>query len=407
MQQMPKAQLTYIDLFSGCGGLALGMHKAGWKALFAVEKNQDAFETLKVNLIDKEHHFLWPTWLPESVHDINELLVNYEAELRGLSGKVMLVAGGPPCQGFSMAGRRNEEDIRNSLVDSYLHFIDLVKPESLLFENVKGFTQPFNSTTTDEKGKNYSVYIIKELRKRGYQVDHRMLNFSNYGVPQRRVRFILFASKTFSPEAFFSTLNANVWGFLKQRKIPRIVSVKSALSDLEKNHGQVNCPDSKGFTSGQYGSPRTSYQRYCRAGAQKGTIPNSHRFAKHRTDTINRFRELLALNIRDRNISNVLKERYSINKNCFSVLDAHLPAPTLTSNPDDHIHYCEPRTLTVREYARIQSFPDWYVFKGKYTTGGDCRKVDVPRYTQIGNAIPPLFAEQVGLTLKELIGSVK
>ena len=85
------------------------------------------------------------------------------------------------------------------------------------------------------------------------------------------------------------------------------------------------------------------------------------------------------------------------------MLDPNIPAPTLTSNPDDHVHYCEPRTLTVREYARIQSFPDWYEFRGRYTTGGKSRKHDVPRYTQIGNAIPPLFAEQVGHTLSQLI----
>ena len=109
------------------------------------------------------------------------------------------------------------------------------------------------------------------------------------------------------------------------------------------------------------------------------------------------------MGVRDQNISRLLGEQYNIKKNCFSVLSANLPSPTLTSNPDDHIHYCEPRTLTVREYARIQSFPDWYEFKGPYTTGGDLRKIDVPRYTQIANAIPPLFAEQVGLTLRQLI----
>ena len=84
-------------------------------------------------------------------------------------------------------------------------------------------------------------------------------------------------------------------------------------------------------------------------------------------------------------------------------LQANAQAPTITSNPDDIIHYCEPRILTVREYARLQSFPDWYVFKGKYTTGGKLRKVEVPRYTQIGNAIPPLFSEQAGVILKQLI----
>ena len=148
-----KKGYTYIDLFSGCGGLALGMHNANWKAHFAIEKNEDAFKTLKFNLIDKENHFLWPDWLPQSTHDINEVLSAHEERLKALAGSVTLVAGGPPCQGFSMAGRRQEDDTRNSLVDSYLRFVDLVAPDSLLFENVKGFTQPFNNCAEDNQGK--------------------------------------------------------------------------------------------------------------------------------------------------------------------------------------------------------------------------------------------------------------
>ena len=393
---------TYIDLFSGCGGLALGMYMAGWKGLFAVEKNKDAFSTLDANLIQNKQHFEWPQWLPETVHDINMLIEKYNSELLSLRGKVTLVAGGPPCQGFSTAGKRNETDFRNSLVDSYLNFIDLVSPDTILFENVKGFTQTFNSDKK-KKGKNYSNYIVCELKKRGYNVDFKMINFSEYGVPQRRVRFILLASKTLSPQQFFEFLEQRKVSFLKMKNLPVTVSIKSAVSDLEKKHGTIGCPDSKGFLSGLYGKSTTNYQRYCRLGIGGKAVPNSHRFAKHNESTIKRFGELLSLNVRDKNISKFLKEHYNVNKNCFSVLNSKLPSPTLTSNPDDHIHYCEPRTLTVREYARIQSFPDWYIFCGKYTTGGECRKNDVPRYTQIGNAIPPLFAEQVGRILKELI----
>ena len=397
-----KKEYIYIDLFSGCGGLALGMHQAGWKGLFAVEKNEDAFKTLRTNLIDTKSHFLWPDWLPLSVHDINTLTEKYREQLLQLSGKVTLVAGGPPCQGFSTAGRRNEMDFRNTLVDSYLKFIDLVNPETILFENVTGFAQTFKSDD-NTKGKNFSTYIVEELRKRGYTVGFNMINFSDYGVPQRRVRFILLASKNLNPTVFFELLKKNSETFLISKKLSKRISIKSAISDLEKKHGTVTCPDSPSFKSGVYGTAYNSFQRYCRAGARKGTVPDSHRFANHKDATVDRFQKLLSLNIRDKNISNLLKLDYGVNKNCFSVLNAKLPSPTLTSNPDDHIHYSEPRTLTVREYARIQSFPDWYVFRGKYTTGGECRKMDVPRYTQIGNAIPPLFAEQVGLVLRQLL----
>jgi DNA (cytosine-5)-methyltransferase 1 len=96
-------------------------------------------------------------------------------------------------------------------------------------------------------------------------------------------------------------------------------------------------------------------------------------------------------------------EELKSSKRDVVLLDHDAVSPTLTTLPDDYIHYSEPRILTVREYARIQSFADWFEFKGKYPTGAKDRRKDVPRYTQVGNAIPPLFGEQAGLTLKELL----
>lgn len=95
---------TVIDLFSGAGGLSLGLYQAGWHGLFAIEKNAFAFETLKYNLIDNKKHFDWPEWLPLMPHDINEVLKNYSRQLKDLNGTVDLVAGGPPCQGFPWQG---------------------------------------------------------------------------------------------------------------------------------------------------------------------------------------------------------------------------------------------------------------------------------------------------------------
>ena len=114
---------TYIDLFSGCGGLALGLHNAGWKGLFAVEKSADAFKTLKYNQIDKDKNFNWPEWLEQKNYDINDIIKYYAKNLKSLRGKIKLIAGGPPCQGFSMAGRRKENDDRNKLIDSYIKFV--------------------------------------------------------------------------------------------------------------------------------------------------------------------------------------------------------------------------------------------------------------------------------------------
>jgi DNA (cytosine-5)-methyltransferase 1 len=102
-------------------------------------------------------------------------------------------------------------------------------------------------------------------------------------------------------------------------------------------------------------------------------------------------------------LSPELKDKFSLSKRTLIPLAANTPTATLTTLPDDYLHYKEPRIFTVREYARIQSFNDWYEFKGKYTTGGDRRKFEVPRYSQIGNAIPPLFSEQASLVLKEML----
>src|ERR1700744_4001979 len=110
MSYAEKKELFYIDLFAGCGGLSLGLHNAGWKGLFAIEKSPDAFKTLKHNLIDNKNHFNWPLWLPQESIEIDKALKLYKNRFKALKNGVDLVAGGPPCQGFSMAGRRNEND---------------------------------------------------------------------------------------------------------------------------------------------------------------------------------------------------------------------------------------------------------------------------------------------------------
>jgi DNA (cytosine-5)-methyltransferase 1 len=109
-----KQQLKYIDLFAGCGGLSLGLYNSGyWQGLFAVERNADAFKTLSYNLLDRARHFDWPQWLEKKNLDIKEVLREHQEGLSELKGKVDLVAGGPPCQGFSFAGRRRPKGSQN------------------------------------------------------------------------------------------------------------------------------------------------------------------------------------------------------------------------------------------------------------------------------------------------------
>lgn len=398
----------YIDLFAGCGGLSLGLHNAGWKGLFAIEKNIDAFKTLEHNLIDKRNHFDWPDWLPKKNLDINHVLVDFENELKSLRGKIDLVVGGPPCQGFSTAGLRKEDDVRNGLIRSYLRFIMLVNPKIIFFENVKGFTSKFKKNKS--RGIAYSQYVLRALRFFGYEVEGRMINFSEYGVPQKRTRFILVGIRkdvalqnNINAQSFFQILTDKKKNFLIERKLPQRPSLGSAISDLLKQNGVIETPDRKSFNSGLYSKPKSNYQRYLRVGITNKEFPNSHSFPRHRNETELRFGHFLKLQNFNKNIDIETRKRFKINKHTIIPLSKNIPTPTLTTLPDDYIHYCEPRILTVREYARIQSFPDWYEFQGKYTTGGKNRTKEVPRYTQIGNAIPPLFGEQSGIVLKQLL----
>ena len=397
---------TVIDLFAGCGGLSLGLYQAGWSGLFAIESNLFAFETLKFNLIQNKQHFNWPVWLPRTPHDINEVLTKYKSQLNGLRGKVDLIAGGPPCQGFSLAGKRIKDDIRNNLVFSYIEFIRLIEPKIILLENVKGFTYAFDKKT-DKAAIPYSKKVIDALADLGYNTEAYIIDFSKYGIPQRRNRFILIGSKTEknTPSNFEELLESKKADFLLKKGIAANISVKEAISDLLRSNGQIPTPDRKGFMSGKYGKVQSKYQKLLRENyAKEHNIPDSHSFAKHSLLKEECFKKLLnSTQYKSGRIDKTVKSRLNIKQRSLVILDPNSVSPTITGHPDDYLHYSEPRIMTVRECARIQSFPDWYEIKEKYTTGGKRRKIEVPRYSQIGNAIPPLFAELVGLVLKDML----
>ena len=391
--------MKYIDLFAGAGGLSLGLHKAGLTGVFAVERNKDAFETLKYNLIDKKSHFEWPEWLDQKNWDILELLEKHSLELSNLKGNVDLVVGGPPCQGFSMAGKRQNDDVRNQLMHSYIEIVRLVQPKFLFFENVQGFTVDFKGEDTL---KNYSNILLDELKNMGYKVECQIITMSEFGVPQNRKRFILFASKDKLRKSFFDILTYNRDNFLKDRRLKLPITVSQAIDDLKYEHGVVDSQDTKNFKNGTYGKVNSSYQRLMKKNIDKKSIPDSHRFAKHREETVELFERLMQASDKVLRITPQMDLVKGLKKRGVTPLKEKSVCNTITSIPDDYIHYAEPRIMTVREHARIQSFPDEYEFKGPYTTGGERRKIDVPRYTQVANAVPPLFAEQVGNVILSL-----
>jgi DNA (cytosine-5)-methyltransferase 1 len=404
----------FIDLFAGCGGLSLGLKSAGWQGVFAVEKTPDAFSTLKHNLIDKDivSPFDWPEWLPCGPTTTSELIANYSSQLQGLRGSIDLIAGGPPCQGFSFAGRRNPNDPRNRLTEEYIQIVELVQPKFLLLENVKGFKSAFKQEeNTPDKGKVYAEVVKEKLEAIGYRVSHKILRASKFGVPQPRPRFIMIAIRkdqliNASP---FELLEAILPNYRKEKGLDseRDVSVKEAISDLETAQATlIPSIDSKGFEQIKYTPLKLSpYQRLMREKCSVDLIPNSLRLAHHNPDTLKRFRNVLCSYEKGKCLTKAELESLGTKKRSFTPLHPEMPSRTITTLPDDLLHYSEPRILTVRENARLQSFPDWFEFKGKYTTGGKRRKVECPRYTQVGNAVPPLMAEALGKMI-QILGEI-
>ncbi|WP_419173407.1 DNA cytosine methyltransferase [Halobacteriovorax sp.] len=402
---------TYIDLFSGCGGFSLGLGKAGWEGLFAVEKDPMAFDTFKHNLIEGKYaHFNWPEWLPLQSTTIQDILTQYPDQLASLKGKVDLIAGGPPCQGFSLAGRRNALDPRNKLSEEYMNMVEIVSPKYLVLENVRGF----NSTFKDAKGQReklpYSMIVKARLETLGYHVFTDYLHSEHYGVPQKRTRFIMIGIRSdlikddIDPFQILASLRLD---FLDKKKLPYTpVSVHSAIGDLETSKYPLiyhSGSHIQGFKQIDYKPPRrlNAYQNLMREGL-KSAKPNSLRIARHRPETIEKFKTILELCQPGKGLSDEHKKIIGTKKQVISVLNPNEPSRTLTTLPDDLLHYSEPRILTVRENARIQSFPDDYVFKGKYTTGGSRRTQECPRYTQVGNAVPPFLGEVLGQMLVHL-----
>jgi DNA (cytosine-5)-methyltransferase 1 len=205
-----------------------------------------------------------------------------------------------------------------------------------------------------------------------------------------------------NPQDFFNKITENKNEFLARKGLTEYTSVYEAISDLARKHGEIQSLESPSFKEGIYGKVESPYQKLMRD-KRRGTFPDSHRFAKHNEKTVKRWVEVLANCPRDVVLSDEWRAKFELKKKSITPLDCKSTCPTLTTLPDDYIHYEEPRILTVREYARIQSFPDWYEFKDKYTTGGNRRRIEVPRYTQVGNAVPPLFAELSGVVLGEIV----
>ncbi|WP_421797009.1 DNA cytosine methyltransferase [Haliscomenobacter sp.] len=497
-----------IELFAGCGGFSLGLKASGFKLLFANELSPMAGETFSYNLLNENLFELASSnktatntlWInsqfpaqklherlkerPENASngvysdlscDIwkNKLLVgdianliNFFMENPGLEKKIKeldveVISGGPPCQSFSSAGRREKENHKNKLPLQFAKFAGIVKPKFVLLENVKGITLAFK-----ENGKKYFAWqeIAKAFAIEGFIPVCTLLNSKYFGVPQNRVRFVMIGirrdiamrlrkiiDQDYLDDAIKFYYNVQENSSKENHAIfknIKLLNIEEAQNQLLFNgillpqiiNSEGNYYSTKDALNDLIG-PKTKSKYLALLDSSFGEKENksieNHVLRNHTERVKNRFMlyqninqlknglKSKALNIIEgvniseeeknlvlENLLAVMKMqnielKYSLrdliddvrtNKHSQRALIAELPSPAQMTIPDELCHYDiqHPRTLTVREIARIQSFPDWFTFKSKATTGGKKRAYEVPQYSQVGNAVPPLMAKAIG-----------
>ncbi len=376
MTRLPKNAV--IDLFSGAGGMAEGFEQAGFVTAVATDYDEMAAKTFQFN------HPGTP-FIVRGIQDISSEELLETANLH--SGNVRVVCGGPPCQGFSLAGQRIADDPRNKLFKEFVRIVEGTSPEYLVFENVSGMVSM--------QGGAVVRAVIKEFERLGYNCTARVLNAADYGVPQARPRFIILGSRDHStnlfpePTHFPSTKTRDSQtSFLSTQ---RQLTVWDALSDLPIIHqgeGAEELPHTGKYTN--------EFQLERRGRRTPGLIYN-HRATSHSQPIIDRYAAIPE----GGDNSQVPEELRTKKTNVFK-LHRGRPSRTVTCNHrTDLLHPLIPRGTTVREAARLQSFDDDYRFfgnltrKAKWTTQDD----------QVGNAVPPLLARAIAERLKEVIDS--
>lgn len=338
--------MKVIDLFCGIGGLSLGFEQAGFEIISAVDMWKDAVVTYNHNHINKVAKTL--TVEDFNVQELPELVKKHH-----ISG----IIGGPPCQGFSTVGKRDINDPRNQMYLEFYKAVKIVSPDFFLIENVKGML-------TLNKGA-----FVKDLIERfgenglGYNISYQLLNAADYGVPQNRYR------------VFYVGLKKGVFNFPKPYDYK--LTAKDGISDLE------------GTSNGEYKTPpQNEYQRIMRRDCN--LIMNQD-YTNHTDQTIS----IISMIPDGGNIKDLPAEYWQVRKynKAFERMGSFKPSNTIDTGHRNYFHYAEPRIPTVRESARIQSFPDSFEIIG--TRGS--------QYKQVGNAVPPMLANIIATELKKRI----
>jgi DNA (cytosine-5)-methyltransferase 1 len=401
--------LRVVDLFAGAGGFSLGFANAGFEVLDAVESDPWAAETLAAN-----HRGAGLRVWCEDIRGVSDARIREE-----ITARPDVLIGGPPCQGFSIANNdKDPKDPRNSLFREFLRFVRVLEPRVVLMENVTGLLR-----SKTARGERVIDVIEGELRALGYNVQTQVLEATDYGVPQirRRVFICACADKVIDPlpprthAPWATTGNLSLFGEANSATaLQPYVTLWEGISDLPR----VDVGDVADFLP--YAEPASNeYQQRMREGS--AGVAN-HISMRHSKRMIERFKAIgwgqsqsdvpQELAPRARNsIGEGTGKRYDQNNRrmrpnepCHTV-----PASFYANFIHPYLH----RNFTAREGARIQSFPDWYVFKGKATVvshkllqrEGRHEDVKLCQYNQIGNAVPPLLAEALARHIAAEIGA--
>ena len=335
--------MNVLDLFCGCGGLSYGFEKAGYNILLGIDNDAKALETFDLNHNGSK----------SICGDITS--ISYKEDIKPLISNRMIdvIVGGPPCQGMSLSGPRKLDDPRNSLYLSYIRLVNEIKPKAFVIENVPGLVGLFNGQIKDS--------IIYEFTKMGYNIKYKILCASDFGVPQHRRRVIFVGLKDGE--------------FKYPEPSNEVVTCEMALSDLPTLQKDLGTEQAEYLTA-----PQNKYQELMR---RNSVIVHNHIAAKHSE----KVQKIISL-VPDGGNYKDLPEEY-INSRNFHVawtrFASQKPAPTIDTGHRHHFHYKYNRVPTVRECARLQSFPDDFIFLGNKTQ----------QFRQVGNAVPPLMAQTI------------
>lgn len=455
--------MKYVDLFAGCGGLSLGIERAGGELVVAVEKSDMAARTFYHNLVaDASDLPAWDRYVQKPVEDqvrsrvlVKELsaLLQEARVMNDLAASGLdLVVGGPPCQGFSLAGRRQYDDVRNKLPWEFLEFVARTRPKAVVIENVVGMNQRFSS-----QEESSFVQLQQALRETepGYTVQGVLVNAMHFGAPQHRPRLMIIGLRSDIAEVLGVESTESLWrsDFADRltnplpalAPVPVVQSqlaatVADALSDLSPHAPVAVKKESKAYVR-SLRSPEWKLRR--KAGkSHLNHVPRNH--AEKTTQRFRLYQYLASAGLEQKMISraaalpesdaalyvktqlvdaalpaiapdgtylaSTLDElcevvlRLATKKHSQKVLGWKQPARTVVTLPDDYVHPSEPRIFTVREMARFQGFPDAFEFLGKETTGAHRRRVEVPQYSQVGNAVSPWLSLAVGRRIAQILG---